>query len=58
MWTAIKSVAKSAPVWAWILMVVCLVAIVVGLVVVSNRTAHVSALDTGLAPVTSVVSIA
>ena len=43
MWNAVKSVAKSAPVWAWILMAICLAAIVVGVVIADNRTTHTTA---------------
>ncbi len=56
MWNAVKVFAKSAPVWAWILMGICLVAIVVGLIVAGNRTTHAAALESGVTTWTVVVS--
>lgn len=39
MLNAVKRIAGSAPIWAWIVMVVCAVILVVGLIISSNRTA-------------------
>ncbi len=35
----VKRFVRSAPIWAWFLMLLCVVAIVVGLIVAGNRTA-------------------
>lgn len=40
--TVLKRIAGSAPLWAWIVMVVCIVVLVVGLIISGNRTAPVS----------------
>lgn len=39
MFKMVKRIAGSAPIWAWIVMIVCTVVLVVGLIVSSNRTA-------------------
>lgn len=43
MFDVVKRIAGSAPIWAWITMVVCAALLVVGLIVSSNRSAPTSA---------------
>lgn len=42
MFNVVKRIAGSAPIWAWITMVVCAALLVVGLIVSSNRSAPTS----------------
>ncbi len=39
MFNLVKRIAGSAPIWAWITMVVCAALLVLGLIVSSNRSA-------------------
>lgn len=50
MLNAVKRVFGSAPIWAWIVMVVCAVILIVGLIVSSNRTAPTSTSSAGVTP--------
>lgn len=42
----VKRVWESAPVWAWIVMIVCVIILIVGLVISSNRTAPTTSANT------------
>ncbi|ATD69816.1 MULTISPECIES: SGNH/GDSL hydrolase family protein [Gordonia] len=53
MFNAVKRIAGSAPIWAWIVMVVCAVVLVVGLIVSSNRTAPTSDAAAAMTPTSS-----
>lgn len=50
MLNAVKRIAGSAPIWAWIVMVVCAVILVVGLIVSSNRTAPTTSSAADMSP--------
>lgn len=45
----LKRIAGSAPLWAWIVMGVCIIVLVVGLIVSGNRTAPMSSTPAGVA---------
>ncbi|MDL9948720.1 SGNH/GDSL hydrolase family protein [Gordonia sp. ABSL11-1] len=47
--TVLKRIAGSAPLWAWIVMAVCIVVLIVGLIISGNRTAPTSPAQTGMA---------
>lgn len=49
----VKRIYDSAPLWAWIVMIVCVIVLVVGLVISSNRTAPASSTAASTASVPS-----
>ncbi len=53
MFNAVKRIVGSAPIWAWIVMVVCAVVLVVGLIVSSNRTAPTTDSAAAMTPTNS-----
>ncbi|WP_239582014.1 hypothetical protein [Gordonia rubripertincta] len=56
MFNIVKRIAGSAPIWAWITMVVCAALLVVGLIISSNRPAPTSVSAAEIATVNSASS--